>query len=139
MPIRQLEACQKIPLYLPRVCETAFLCITDKMKKIFSAFMVNSYIFYKILSGILYLIALPTWRRILTHLQQTTLEILIKQHSNKSVLKLKPINCLCIINPFPHIDIFRLICSRWLLKTLWQKVKLLIMCNFIFCHNIFQL
>ena len=29
------------------------------------------------------------------------------------------------------------LCSRRLLKTFWQKVKLLIMSNFSFCHNIF--
>ena len=30
-----------------------------------------------------------------------------------------------IINPFPHIDAFWRLCSRQLLKTLWQKKKLL--------------
>ena len=28
-------------------------------------------------------------------------------------------------------------CSRWLLKTLWQKEKLFIKSNFSFCHNMF--
>ena len=29
-----------------------------------------------------------------------------------------------MVNPFPHIDTFRRLCSRQLLKTLWKKEKL---------------
>ena len=39
------------------------------------------------------------------------------------------------LNPLPHIDTFWCLCSRWLLKSLWQKEKLLIMSNFSICHN----
>ena len=34
-------------------------------------------------------------------------------------------------------DSFWCLCSRRLLKTLWQKQKLLMMSNFFFCHNFF--
>ena len=37
----------------------------------------------------------------------------------------------------PHIDAFWCLCSRQLLKKLWQKEKLLIISNFSFCHKAF--
>ena len=37
---------------------------------------------------------------------------------------------LSLFNPFPYIGAFRRLCSRRLLKTMWQKEKLLIMNNF---------
>ena len=39
--------------------------------------------------------------------------------------------------PFQHADAFWGFCSRWLLKSSWQKKKLLIMKYISFCHNIF--
>ena len=45
---------------------------------------------------------------------------------------------VCFVNPFPHIGAFWCLCSRQLLKTLWQMEKLFIMCNFFFCHNVFR-
>ena len=39
---------------------------------------------------------------------------------------------------FPHIDAFWCLWSRRLLKTLWQKKKLLMMSNFSFSHNVFH-
>ena len=42
------------------------------------------------------------------------------------------------VNPYPHTDVFWRLCSRRLLKTLWQKEKLLITSNFSFCHNVFN-
>ena len=44
----------------------------------------------------------------------------------------------CILNLFPHTYPIWPLCSRRLLKTLWQKVKLLIMSNFTFCRNVFK-
>ena len=41
-------------------------------------------------------------------------------------------------SPNKHVDAFWHLCSRWLLKTLWQKEKLLLTCNFSFCHNVFK-
>ena len=38
----------------------------------------------------------------------------------------------------PLTAAFWCICSRRLLKSLWQKKKLLIMINFSFCHNVFN-
>ena len=38
-------------------------------------------------------------------------------------------------NPFAHTHTFWHICSRQLFKTLWQKVKLLLIGYFIFYHN----
>ena len=51
-------------------------------------------------------------------------------------------------NPLPHTEAFRCLCSRRLLKTLWQKDKLFMMSNFSFstmfstlfhnCHFIYR-
>ena len=42
-----------------------------------------------------------------------------------------------LVNPFPHTDAFWRPCGR-LLKTLWQKKKLLMTSNFSFFHNVFN-
>ena len=42
------------------------------------------------------------------------------------------------VNLFPHTDAFWCLCSKCLLKTLWQKEKLLIMSNFFFCNDVFN-
>ena len=47
-------------------------------------------------------------------------------------------SCCGYINPFSHINAFRHLCSRRLMKTLWQKKKLLKMSNFSFRHNAFS-
>ena len=59
--------------------------------------------------------------------------------------------CLCVevnfclkcplwfLNPFPHQDAFWGLCSRRLLKILWQKEKLPKTWNFSFCHNVLNL
>ena len=41
-------------------------------------------------------------------------------------------------NPFLHIVAFWRLFSRKLLKTVWQKEKMLIMSNFCFCHTVFN-
>ena len=41
------------------------------------------------------------------------------------------------LNPFPHIDAFWRLCSRRLLKTLWQEEKYHII-SFFFCHDFFN-
>ena len=41
------------------------------------------------------------------------------------------------INPFPNKPWFLRVCSESLLKTLWEKEKLLIMSNFSFFHSVF--
>ena len=41
------------------------------------------------------------------------------------------------LDPFPHADAFSPPVSDYLLKTLWQKEKLLMMSNFSVCHNVF--
>ena len=40
-------------------------------------------------------------------------------------------------NPFPNKPWFLRVCSTSLLKTLWEKEKLLIMSNFSFSHSVF--
>ena len=40
-------------------------------------------------------------------------------------------------NPFPHNDTFWHPWETNLLKTLWEKEKLLVMSNFSFSHNVF--
>ena len=42
-----------------------------------------------------------------------------------------------LFNPFPNKPWFLRVCSTSLLKTLWEKEKLLIMSNFSFSHNVF--
>ena len=41
------------------------------------------------------------------------------------------------INPFPNKPWFLRVCSTSLLKTLWEKEKLLVMSNFSFSHSVF--
>ena len=41
------------------------------------------------------------------------------------------------LNPLPNKPLFFRVCSRNLLKTLWEKEKLLVMSNFSFYHNVF--
>ena len=41
------------------------------------------------------------------------------------------------VNPFPHNDTFRRPWETSLLKTLWEREKLLVTSNFSFSHNVF--
>ena len=41
------------------------------------------------------------------------------------------------VNPFPNKPWFLRVCSRSLLKTLWEKKKLLVTSNFFFSHSVF--
>ena len=43
------------------------------------------------------------------------------------------------INPFPNKPRFLRLCSTSLLKTLWEKKKLLVTSNFSFSHSVFYL
>ena len=45
---------------------------------------------------------------------------------------------LYIFNPFPHKNAFWRLCSKWSLKTLWQKEKMLKTSNFPFCDSVFN-
>ena len=47
------------------------------------------------------------------------------------------ISILHDFNPFPNKPLFLRICSKRLLKTLWEKEKLLVTSNFSFSHSIF--
>ena len=42
-----------------------------------------------------------------------------------------------MINPFPNKPWFLHVCRTHLLKTLWEKEKLLVMSNFSFSHSVF--
>ena len=44
--------------------------------------------------------------------------------------------CMCI-NPFPNKPWFLRVCRTSLLKTLWEKEKLLVTSNFSFSHSVF--
>ena len=44
-----------------------------------------------------------------------------------------------MINPFPNKPWFLRVCSTRLLKTLWEKEKLLVTSNFSFSHSVFKL
>ena len=43
----------------------------------------------------------------------------------------------CFGNPFPHNDTFWRLWETILLKTLWEKGKLLVKSNFSFSHSVF--
>ena len=43
------------------------------------------------------------------------------------------------VNPFPNEPLFLHVCSTSLLKTLWEKEKLLVTSNFSFSHSVFHL
>ena len=45
----------------------------------------------------------------------------------------------CVFNPFPHNDTFWRPWETSLLKTLWEKEKLLVTSNFPFSHSVFYL
>ena len=42
-----------------------------------------------------------------------------------------------LLNPFPNKPWLLSVCNRSLLKTLWEKKKLLVTSNFSFSHNVF--
>ena len=42
-----------------------------------------------------------------------------------------------VFNPFPNKPWFLRVCSKSLLKTLWEKGKLLVTSNFSFSHSVF--
>ena len=42
------------------------------------------------------------------------------------------------VNPFPNKPYFLRVCSKNLLKTLWEKEELLITSNFSFSHSVFN-
>ena len=48
----------------------------------------------------------------------------------------KLIDCM-VFNPFPNKSWFLRVCSTHLLKTLWEKKKLLVTSNFFFSHSVF--
>ena len=52
--------------------------------------------------------------------------------------KLKKLTvAMLLLNPSPHKPWFIRVCSTSLLKTLWEKEKLLVMSNFSFSHSVF--
>ena len=48
-------------------------------------------------------------------------------------------HCLVAVNPFPNKPWFLRVCYTSLLKTLWEKEKLLVTSNFSFSHSVFHL
>ena len=47
--------------------------------------------------------------------------------------------CLIYLNSFPNKPLLLRVCSRSILKTLWEKEKLLVTSNFSFSHSVFYL
>ena len=45
--------------------------------------------------------------------------------------------CNLFLNPFPNKPWFLRVCSTSLLKTMWEKEKLLMTCSFSFFHSVF--
>ena len=46
--------------------------------------------------------------------------------------------CQALFNPFPNKPLFLSVCGTRLLKTLWEKEKLLVTSNFPFSHSVFH-
>ena len=44
---------------------------------------------------------------------------------------------MVVVNPFPNKPWFLRVCSVSLLKTLWEKEKMLVTSNFSFSHSVF--
>ena len=57
----------------------------------------------------------------------------------KVKIKKKNLNLTYRLNPFPNKPFYLCVCSIILLKTLWEKKKLLVASNFAFSHSIFYL
>ena len=55
----------------------------------------------------------------------------------KAASGLERILCGVLVNPFPNKPRFLRACSTSVLKTLWEKEKLLVMSNFSFSHCVF--
>ena len=45
---------------------------------------------------------------------------------------------ISFVNPFPNKPWFLRVCSKTLLKTLWEKEKLLVTNNFLFSNSVFK-
>ena len=57
--------------------------------------------------------------------------------SRAQTMELVTRNDETLLNAFPNKPWFLRVCSTTLLKTLWEKEKLLIMSNFSFSHSVF--
>ena len=57
----------------------------------------------------------------------------------KEDFKINTENFFVCLNPFPHNDTFWRLWETCLLKTLWEKEKLLVTSNFSFSHSVFYL
>ena len=57
----------------------------------------------------------------------------------KVKIKKKNLNLTYRLNPFPNKPFYLCVCSIILLKTLWEKKKLLVASNFAFSYSIFYL
>ena len=64
---------------------------------------------------------------------------LVKDYFIIASNKLAAGNCNASFNPFPNKPWFLRFCNRSLLKTLWEKEKLLVTSNFSFTHSVFYL
>ena len=73
---------------------------------------------------------LNVWKSCQTNLYQTTLIFGVKDIVETIMAK-------SFVNPLLHTYSFWRINNRQLLKTVWEKKKLLIMSNFLFSHNAF--
>ena len=56
--------------------------------------------------------------------------------SELPALELENLPYLTLFNPFPNKPWFFCVCSTNLLKTLWEKDKLLVMSNLSFSHSV---
>ena len=61
------------------------------------------------------------------------------KHDQRFQIKKKyiPVHIKNLINPFPNKPLFLHVCSTSILKTLWEKEKLLVKSNFSFSHSVF--
>ena len=78
-----------------------------------------------------YWISVNYWFRI------DIVQYIVSNHPLPVLQGLPPLNSEIFVNPFPHNDSFWHPWKTSLLKTLWEKEKLLVTSNFSFSHSVF--
>ena len=86
---------------------------------------------------------MSTKHRVSDHVEMYLNRVNFRKITNRLMsqyaLERKRKDCSVCFNSFPNKPWFLCVCSTGLLKTLWEKVKLLDTSNFSFSHSVFYL
>ena len=114
--------------------------------------VVDAHVFPGFLLPVLTQISFQSHRLHFSHPSEVRGEIPLEVHLNLVTNSQPPVNesdtltteqtrqvviCYRALSPFPNKPWILRVCSRSLLKTLWEKEKLLLMSNLSFSHNVF--